>query len=283
MCALAAAYTAAACAAPADAPLRRLLEANTLAADLLVQFTHTADAGNRAVMADTDETSVAFAREADQATQAVQKDSAALRPVLTALKYSDELRLLDEFDTRFAEYRTLDRNVLDLAVENTNLKAQRLSFGAALDAADAFGNSLDALAPASQADAWRVKALAASAVGAIREIQVLQAPHIAASDDAAMTRIETRMTAADAAARDGVKMLAGLTAPAGRPQLAAASAALDRFMGVNIQVVALSRRNTNVRSLALSLGQKRTLTAMCEATLRALQDALGARDFSATR
>jgi hypothetical protein len=98
-----------------------------------------------------------------------------------------------------------------------------------------------------------------------------------------MTRIETRMTAAETAARDGVKMLAGLTAPASRPQLAAASAALDRFMGVNAQVVALSRRNTNVRSLALSLGQKRTLTAMCEETLRALQSALGKRDFSATR
>ena len=283
MLALTAACTAAACAAPGDAPLHRLLEANTLAADLRVQFTHAADAGNRAVMADTDETSVAFAREADQATQAVQKDSAALSAVLTALGYSDELRLLDEFDMRLADYRALDRNVLDLAVENTNLKAQRLSFGAAQDAADAFGNALDALVPASQGDAWRVKALAASAVGAIREIQVLQAPHIAESDEAAMTRIETRMTAAESAARDDVKTLTGLTAPASRPKLAAASAALDRFMGVNAQVVALSRRNTNVRSLALSLGQKRTLTAMCDDSLRALQDALGKRDFSATR
>lgn len=283
MLALTTACTAAACAAPGDAPLQRLLEANTLAADLRVQFTHAADASNRAVMADTDETSVAFAREADQATQAVQKDGAALRAVLTALRYSDELRLLDEFDRRLADYRALDRNVLDLAVENTNLKAQRLSFGAAQDAADAFRQSLDALAPASQADAWRVKALAASSVGAIREIQALQAPHIAESDEAAMTRIETRMTAAESAARDGVKMLTALTAPASRPQLAAASAALDRFMGVNAQVLALSRRNTNVRSLALSLGQKRALTAMCEDSLRALQDALGKRDFSATR
>jgi len=283
ICALAAAFTVAACAAPADAPLRRLLEANTLAADLLVQFTHSADAGNRAVMADTDETSAAFAREADQATQAVLKDSTALKAVLTALRYSDELRLLDEFDMRFADYRALDRNVLDLAVENTNLKAQRLSFGAAQDAAAAFGNALDALAPASQADTWRVKALAASAVAAIREIEVLQAPHIAESDDAAMTRLEARMTAAESAARDGVKMLAGLTAPASRAHLADAAAALDRFMGVNAQVVALSRRNTNVRSLALSLGQKRTLSATCEDTLRALQGALGKRDFSATR
>ena len=103
-------------------------------------------------MADTDETSVAFAREAEQATQAVEKDSAALRPLLTALEYSNELRLLDEFDQRFAEYRKLDRSVLDLAVENTNLKAQRLSFGPAQEAADAFQNSLDALVPAAQAD-----------------------------------------------------------------------------------------------------------------------------------
>ena len=38
-----------------------------------------------------------------------------------------------------------------------------------------------------------------------------------------------------------------------RPQLAAASAALDRFMGLNVQIIGLSRQNTNVRSLALSL------------------------------
>ncbi len=68
-----------------------------------------------------------------------------------------------------------------------------------------------------------------------------------------------------------------------RAQLAAASAALDRFMGLNAQVVALSRQNTNVRSLALSLGQKRMLTATCEDSLRALQDALSKRGFSATR
>jgi len=45
----------------------------------------------------------------------------------------------------------------------------------------------------------------------------------------------------------------------------------------------LSRRNSNVRSLALSLGQKRTLTARCEETLGALQDALAKRGFGGTR
>ena len=268
---------------PPAATLQRLLDASKLAADLLVQFTKAGDAANRAVMADTDETSVAFAREAEQATQAVLKESAALRPLLTALQYSNELRLLDEFDTRFAEYRKLDRSVLDLAVENTNLKAQRVSFGPAQETADAFEKSLGALTAASPADAWRVRALAATAVAAVREIQALQAPHIAEADDAAMTSVEKRMSAAEAVARNALQMLRALIGSGSRTQMAAASSALDRFMGLNAQVITLSRQNTNVRSLALSLGQKRMLTAACEDSLRALQDALSKRGFSATR
>ena len=38
-------------------------------------------------------------------------------------------------------------------------------------------------------------------VAAVLEIQVLQAPHIAEADDAAMTRMEGQMTASEAAAR----------------------------------------------------------------------------------
>jgi hypothetical protein len=266
---------------PLNTTLQRLLDASKLAADLEVQFTKTGDAANRAVMADTDETSVAFAREAEQATQAVEKDSAALRPLLTALEYSNELRLLDEFDQRFAEYRKLDRSVLDLAVENTNLKAQRISFGPAQAAADEFAKALDDIVAIR--DPSHVKALSATAVASVREIQALQAPHIAESDDAAMTRIEKRMTAEEGEARNALRMLAGLIAPGSRAQLAAASTALDRFVDLNRQLIALSRRNTNVRSLALSLGQKRMLTATCEDSLRALQDALGKRGFSATR
>jgi hypothetical protein len=268
---------------PLETSIQRLVDANKLAADLLVQFSKAGDAANRAVMADTDETSVVFAGEAEQATQAVEKDSAALRSLLTSLQYSNELRLLDEFDKRFAEYRALDRSVLDLAVENTNLKAQRLSFGPAREAADAFQTSLDAVMSATKSDAWRVKALAATAVAAVREIQTLQAPHIAESDDAVMTRIEGRMTASAGVAREQLTMLAGATAPASRTQLVAASASLDRFLDLNAQLIALSRRNTNVRSLALSLGQKRMRTAACEDSLRALQDALSKRGFSATR
>jgi hypothetical protein len=264
--------------------LERLSEARRLAADLLVQFTKAADAANRAVMADTDETSVAFAREAEGAKQAVQKDTDALGPMLQGLGFSDETRLLQQFVSRFAEYRGLDRRILDLAVENTNLKAQRLSFGPAQEAADSFRDSLEAIArPVPAKDRWQVEALVATAVATVREIQVLQAPHIADADEAMMTRMEKRMATSEAAARSALETLATLVPPASRPRLTAATAALDQFMGLNAQIIALSRRNTNVRSLALSLDQKRTITAACEDSLRALQDALAKRGFTGTR
>jgi hypothetical protein len=71
--------------------------------------------------------------------------------------------------------------------------------------------------------------------------------------------------------------------PAAGPQLAAASAALDQFAMVNAEIVSLSRRNSNVRSLALSLGKKRTVTAECEDLLQALEDTLASHHFAATR
>jgi len=272
------------CSAELESNLNRLEEANRLATDLLVQFNKSGDAGNRAVMADTNEASLAFVGEAEQATGAVQKDAGALRPLLSNLMYSNEIRLLDEFTARFGQYHALDRSILDLAVENTNVKAQRLSFGPVLEAADAFQTSIEAVQPAtSAADSLRAAALVATAIAAVREIQALQAPHIAEPDDEAMTRIEKRMVTAEASARGAIQKLSNVLPPTSRPRLVAATAALDRFVDLHKEVIALSRRNTNVRSLALSLGKKRMLAGACEESLRALQEALSKRGFSATR
>jgi hypothetical protein len=261
--------------------LARLSEARHLAADVQVEFSRASDASNRAVMADTDEASVAFAREAVQAKEAVQEHSAALKPLLQTLGYSDETRLLEEFDRRFAAYRRLDDTILELAVENTNLKAQRLSFGPGQQEADAFRDALESVA-ADGANRFRVKALVASAVASVREIQALQAPHIADLDDAVMTKIEKRIAAAEASARDALASLAPLV-PGSRGGLGGATAALDRFLAVNAQVMALSRRNTNVRSLVLALNQKPKAAEACQETLNALRASLAKHGYTSSR
>jgi hypothetical protein len=262
--------------------LERLSAARHLAADLHVQFSKAADASNRAVMADTDEASVSFAREAERARQAAQQDSEELTPILQQLGYSNESRLLAEFDQRFAAYRTLDGTILELAVENTNLKAQRLSFGPGQREADAFRDALLSV-PADGANAWHVRALVATAVAGVREIQALQAPHIADLDDAVMTRLEKRIAAAEKAARGALASLGPVVGPGSRKELADAAAALDRFVDVNRQIMSLSRRNTNVRSLVLSLNEKTKLTTACEDSLGALRDSLAKHGYTSSR
>jgi hypothetical protein len=263
-----------------NSALERVSEAQHLSADLLVQFTKAADAANRAVMADTDEASVAFSREAEQAKAKVQTDIDALKPLLEGLSFSAESRLLREFVDRFRQYRELDRRILDLAVENTNLKAQRLSFGPAQEAADSFRDSLKLVTPLVPADKWRVEALVATAVATVREIQVLQAPHIADADEAVMTRMEQSMATSETAARNALKTLSSLVDTTSQRRIVTSTAALDRFMALNQQIISLSRRNTNVRSLALSLDQKGKVVSECEDSLHALRDALAKHGFT---
>ena len=236
------------CAGDLKTSLEQLVEARRLAADLLVQFTKVVESGDRAVMADTDEASIASSRETEQTTQLVQRDADALKPVLAGLGYSQEARLLEDFQQRFSEFRALDTTILGLAVENTNLKAQRLSFGSAQQAADAFRDALEPITRSVPAQApWRAAALAATAVAAVREIQVLQAPHIAEPEDAVMASLEQRMMTAEAGARAALEEMAGLLPSEVRPRLSAATAALDRFMSANAEIIRLSRRNSNVQ------------------------------------
>lgn len=275
---------ASAAAACRPAVLTQQVEARRIAADLHLQFTKAADAANRAVLTDADEDSATAAREAQDATQAVEADLKELRPVLESLGYAAELRYLDAFTERFNEYRKLDEEILPLAVENSNLKAQRLSFGPAREAADAFRASLEAAArsPASN-ESCCADALVARAGAALFEIQVLHAPHIAEAEDAAMTRMEQRMTALETTAQKALDELKGRLGTNAGPQLAAAAASLERFKDVNRQIVVLSRRNSEVRSLALSLGRKRMVTAVADDQLRALEEALAKHAFTGTR
>jgi hypothetical protein len=274
------AAAAAGCMDAGGSVLVQLTEARRLVGELRTQFASTVEAANRAVMADTDDASGVAAREAQQATETVEHDAQSLQRLLDALGYSNDRRLLDEFNNRFAEYRSLDATILPLAVENTNLKAQRLSFGPARESAEAFRGALEKVLRAlPAADVSRGEGLVYRAIAAVREIQAIQARHIAESDEAEMRSMETEMTAADDVARRAVERLRSL-APRAAADLAAATTALDAFKATNTELIALSRRNSNVRSLALSMGRKRTLTGACDESLRALQDALMAHGFA---
>ena len=263
--------------------LTGLLESRRLAAEMHVAFTKAAEASSRAVMATSDEDSTTAADEAKQARQDAERSLAALQPVLESLGYQTDVVHVTAFKASFDEYRRLDDEILALAVENSNVKAQRIAFGPSRETAQAFGTALEAAIRDGAKDRCRAEALASRAQVAVLRIEVLQPPHIADAEDAVMTRLEGEMRASEAVARKSLEELRTATGLTAGRHLGEATAALEAFVARNREIVTLSRRNSNVRSLALSLGRKRAVTAQCEDHLRALDQALEEHRFNATR
>jgi hypothetical protein len=258
------------------------MQARHITAELRVEFAKATDAVNRAVMAASEESAAAFAHEAQQASSAAQKQLDALGPTVSGL--DDELASLEKFRASFAKAQAMDAQILRLVVENSNVKAERLAFGPAHDAANALWAALDA--PTRELhtpDAQRARELALTTILAVREIQVLEAPHIPAVDAAVMNTLEQQMAVADESARQALQQLSSLGKPQLVPVVEAARAALSRFEAVHAEITKLSRHNSNVRSLALALGEKRMLAATCEGQLRVLAEQLNKRTFTGTR
>src|ERR1700741_5030957 len=121
----------AACHRDIEVALTQQIEARRLAADMRVQLHRSAEAAQRAIMADTDEAANGFAREASEASDTLDADRRALDALLSDIGSAAEQKLAQDFATAFARLQELDRMLLPIAVENTNVKAQRLSFGPA--------------------------------------------------------------------------------------------------------------------------------------------------------
>lgn len=256
--------------------LEQAADARQLATALQAEFSQAVEVSHRAVMSESDPASGESAREAEQARERVKSTERKLNALLVELQYANERKLLEEFHAKFAAYEALDATILGLAVEKSNIKASRLAFGPAREAADSFKLALSKL-PSRDA---KLRTLVLEAELAVREIQTLEPPHIAEPNDAVMTRMEQQMASLEAAARGALEQLASST---DAPELKEARLSFDRFTKTNADIVSLSRRNTNVRSLELTLGQKRKVVATCEASLRAVRDALVERAQRPTR
>jgi hypothetical protein len=250
--------------------VQKLQLLQTISRDLLA----AAEAEKSAVMADTDEASQAFAEQSMQASQNVEKARRELAPLLAG-KHK-EAELFQEFSRCWDTLQEIDREVLSLAVQNTNLKALRLSFVPAAEAMQSLQEALNSLMDAASAspDAVRITRLAARAVMGALNMYTLQAPHIAESTVPRMDEMEAVMQSLDTQVTDALQSLQGLVDEPGKPFLEAAQASYKDFQNLNAEIVDLSRQNSNVRSFTLSLGQKRKTTARCQDVLTALQEAV---------
>jgi len=232
----------------------------------------SAEAEKSAVMADTDQASHALARQSLQSSQDVEKARLALEALVE--KNGEEAASIADFTASWEKLRQIDQEILSLAVQNTNLKALRLSIGPAAAAMSAMREALEKLmdwAAVPQINDAGIIRLAARALADGLTIYSLQTPHIAENTDAGMDGIEAKMTRLDKRARQALIQLETLVREAGKPLLVEAQNSFREFEAINKEIIDLSRQNTNIRSFAGSMGQKRQVMSLCLSRLNALQ------------
>jgi hypothetical protein len=263
-----------------DASPAQQLAGKASRADLVgrmqLDLASAAEAEKSAVLAITDEDSQKFADQARAATAEVERERQELGALLAASGTQHERDLLPPFSQAFANLQRVDSEVLALAVKNTNLKAYSLLFGPAANTLAEMDAALARVVAkhADAADAKRVMLMAFDArLGALR-IQTLLAPHIAEESDAKMDNMEASMAKEEATVRKDLDGLAALAKLAHDADLAMAAASFGRYAEIKARILPLSRENTNVRSLALSLNQKRKAMLVCLDALSSLKQAI---------
>jgi len=241
-----------------------------------LDLTVASEAEKSAVLAITDEESETFAEQARAHTAEVEKERRELGALLDQGGTQQQKDLLGEFSKRFDALQRIDGELLGLAVENSNLKASALAFGAGADALREMNAALSRLASAhaDAADAKQVTALADGAQIAALRIQTLLPPHIAEASEGKMDDLEEQMKRADDEIGRDLEALGALPGLRGNADLAAAASRHTELREIRERILALSRRNTNVRSLSLSLNEKRKAMLDCHEVLGSLEDAL---------
>ena len=234
------------------------------------------EAEKSSVMAITDKDSKIFADQARAATAEVERARQEMEELLKKGGTQKERDLLVQFSEAFAEVQRVDNDLLALSVENTNLKAYTLAFGPAAQVIDEMNSALTRLmaANAESRETKEIMLLSFGAQNSALRIQTLLAPHIAEESNEKMDRLEASMTKEDEKVRAALNGLKAFTALIDNTDLGKAVSSYARFTNIRSKILSLSRENTNVRSLAISLNQKRKATLLCQDALSSLKQAI---------
>jgi hypothetical protein len=255
----------------AEPALLRQVRKERLINDIRHVLLESVAAEKSAVLATTDEESQALALETQRLAADVNRMRAELRRLIEADGRPQEIEKLDAFDSAWAKLEDVDKRLLALAVANTNLKAARLSATEGAAALDRFVDT-NAAMQRTTADPATILALSQASVSALR-IHALLMVHIPSADDAEMTRLEQRI---DAVSKEVDDQLADArdSSQLSPEQLATASQAWSEYRRVLVEVLRLSRENTNVISFDVSIHEKRHAMNACVSALSALMSAV---------
>jgi hypothetical protein len=174
-------------------PFETHLKKANLLSTMRIHLLETIEAEKNAVMAITDEESIAFASQARQAADRVESSRKEIEAVIQQGKFPfpRETEMMNEFNSCWSQYKKLDETILDLAVQNTNLKAQRISATQGAQALEHFEESLKALIDRNthRGQCNKTVTLSYEALTAALKLFALHKPYIEEAEDREMDKI----------------------------------------------------------------------------------------------
>jgi len=200
------------------------------------------EAEKSAVLAVTDQDSQAFADQTRAATAEVERLRTTLGEMLADGAGQREKEQLAVFSECFADYQRIDRDLLALAVKNTNIKAFALAFGPAAEAAKEAESALARFLARHVVSPQKMLLVAAGAQAAVLRLETRLAPHIAEQSDQKMDELEALMAKDDREVRAALDNLAAQPALRADPDLATARASYARFSEFRTQILTLRAR-----------------------------------------
>ncbi|MGZ8238041.1 MAG: MCP four helix bundle domain-containing protein [Methylobacter sp.] len=250
-----------------------------LLSTMRIHLLEAIEAEKNAVLAITDEASEAFAAQARHAADGVESSRKEIEFIILQEKFPRETEMINEFNLCWSQYRKLDETILDLAIQNTNLKAQRISATQGAQELEHFEESLNRLIHQNTLGSQcnEVVMLSYEALTASLKVFALHKPHIEETDDQEMDKIEQRIKSYDESARKALGALRSIADLRDDEDQKNAETAYDRFMNLTGEVLRLSRINTNIKSTDLSLGKIRLISLQCKEILANLQKTVQAQ------
>jgi methyl-accepting chemotaxis protein len=241
-----------------------------------------------AVLSEKDEESRQFAEECRKAETRVNQLRQDLAQLLERDGAAEEKRELEEFNRWWEEFQKLQKQIIALGMINSHAKAAALLDGKVLEKVAALRESLGAVL--KQADkefakpdpkdvpalaaAYKRSRLAASTGSLALEVRIKLARHAAAPSDEAKNPIEGQIKDLYKEIETNLEALGGPADAREQGPPDRAVAAFGQLKEVGAEVLKLSRTNSFVKAMELSLGPARDAALKCDAALAKLTDRL---------
>jgi hypothetical protein len=244
------------------------------------------EAQNSAVMSTSDKDTKAFADQARIATTALERGQIELNKLLKENGDSNEAELMNRFDQALREFQQIDKQLLDLAVQNSNRKANDLAFRPAMTLLKQMDEALSRVvaehAESPAENGLRAVQLASDIRIGILRMQVLLLPHIAEPSDQKMDELEAQLSAEDRNVRENFAALSAQLPQSEQADLETATSRYADFDKLKSEIITLSRQNTDLRAVAIALQEKRLAMLACQDALVEIEHAIRAEPISST-